>query len=212
MKKLLPRLHSHRAKRYLKLPKHSRHLQISVPFSTTKAGDEFLLWQSAPRHILVFALGSNIRLLAGMRTWGKDATFKVVAQWYQQLLTIHAFLADKLVPAVYCLCTGKDIETYGFIFQALINKAAGYFPNMREQGCYFQFCQAIHRNVDEVGKKTRYKTGEDTKRKIRILLATAFLLIPHVDTGDSLLEDDTTGIENGTENKMKMQMTPYKNP
>ncbi|KRY99416.1 hypothetical protein T11_13854 [Trichinella zimbabwensis] len=42
-----------------------------------------------------------------------DGTFKVVPQWYQQLFTIHAFVADKLVPAVYCLCTGKDIGTYG---------------------------------------------------------------------------------------------------
>ncbi|KRX52621.1 hypothetical protein T09_5815 [Trichinella sp. T9] len=34
--------------------------------------------------------GSNIRLLAAMRTWGMDGTFKVVPQWYQQLFTIHA--------------------------------------------------------------------------------------------------------------------------
>ncbi|KRZ65118.1 hypothetical protein T10_8533 [Trichinella papuae] len=79
----------------------------------TKAGDEFLLWQSASRHILVFGTGSNIRLLAAMRTWGMDGTFKVVPQWYQQLFTIHAFVAGKLMPAVYCLCTGKDIGTYG---------------------------------------------------------------------------------------------------
>ncbi|KAL1234294.1 tRNA dimethylallyltransferase [Trichinella spiralis] len=48
-----------------------------------------------------------------MQTWGMDGTFKVVPQWYQQLFTIHAFVAGKLVPAVYCLCTGKDIGTYG---------------------------------------------------------------------------------------------------
>ncbi|KRY37531.1 hypothetical protein T03_672 [Trichinella britovi] len=41
-----------------------------------------------------------------MQTWGMDGTFKVVPQWYQQLFTIHAFVAGKLVPAVYCLCTG----------------------------------------------------------------------------------------------------------
>ncbi|KRX32590.1 hypothetical protein T05_9741 [Trichinella murrelli] len=123
------------------------------------------------KHILVIATGSNIRLLAAMRTWGMDGTFKIVPQWYQQLFTIHAFVAGKLVPAVYCLCTGKDIGTYGFIFQALINKAAvlrvnlnpqtiicdfetalipaiqGYFPNTRVQGCYFHFCQAVHRRA-----------------------------------------------------------------
>ncbi|KRZ06522.1 hypothetical protein T11_3218 [Trichinella zimbabwensis] len=89
-------MYNHRAKRYLKLPKHRRDLQIPVPFRRTKAGDEFLLWQSASRHILVFATGSNIRLLAARRTWGMNVTFKIVLEWYQQLFTIHAFVAGKL--------------------------------------------------------------------------------------------------------------------
>ncbi|KRY44838.1 hypothetical protein T03_17813 [Trichinella britovi] len=42
------------------------------------------------KHILAIVTGSNIRLLAAMRTWGMDGTFKVVPQWYQQLFTIHA--------------------------------------------------------------------------------------------------------------------------
>ncbi|KRY10676.1 hypothetical protein T12_2189 [Trichinella patagoniensis] len=79
----------------LTLPEHRRDLQIPDAFRTTMAGEDFLLWQSASRHILVLAT--------------------VVPQWYQQLFTIHAFLAGKLVPAVYCLCTDKDIPTYGFI-------------------------------------------------------------------------------------------------
>ncbi|KRZ88636.1 hypothetical protein T08_4538 [Trichinella sp. T8] len=169
------------------------------------------------KHILVIATGSNIRLLAAMQTWGIDGTFKVVPQWYQQLFTIHAFVASKLVPAVYCLCTGKDIKTYGYIFQALMDKAAalevdlnpetiicdfetalipairGYFPNTRVQGCYFHFCQAVHRKVGELGLKARYRTEEPTKRKIRMLLATAFLPVLHVNTGVSLLEAGTTG-------------------
>ncbi|KRY22645.1 hypothetical protein T12_8146 [Trichinella patagoniensis] len=169
------------------------------------------------KHILVIATGSNIRLLATMQTWGMDGTFKVVPQWYQQLFTIHAFVAGKLVPAVYCLCTGKDIGTYGFIFQALINKAAvlgvnlnpqaiiceletaliptiqGYFLNTRVQGCYFHFCQAVHRKVSELGLKTRYRTEEATRRKIKMLLATSFLPVSEADTGVRLLEAGTRG-------------------
>ncbi|KRY40764.1 hypothetical protein T01_11502 [Trichinella spiralis] len=83
---------------------------------------------------------------------------EVVPQWYQQLFTIHAFSAGKLVPAI-CLRTNKDIGTYEFIFEALISRAAalevdlipdtiicdfetalipaiqGYFPNARVQCC-----------------------------------------------------------------------------
>ncbi|XP_003375783.1 hypothetical protein Tsp_09360 [Trichinella spiralis] len=110
-----------------------------------------------------------------------------------------------------------DIGTYLFIFQALLNKAAilgvnlnpqniicdfetalipamqGYFPNTRVQDCYFHFCQAVHRKVGELGLKTRYRTEEQRKRKIRMLLATAFLPVPQVDMGVSLLEAGTTG-------------------
>ncbi|KRX34778.1 hypothetical protein T05_7185 [Trichinella murrelli] len=101
-KRVKSTMYSHRAKQYPKLPNHRRDVQIPVPFKTTKAGEDFLLWQCASRHILIFAAGSNIRLLAAMRTWSMDGTFKVVRQWYQQLFTIRACVVDKLVPAVYC--------------------------------------------------------------------------------------------------------------
>ncbi|KRX46389.1 hypothetical protein T09_1722 [Trichinella sp. T9] len=101
-KRVKSTMYSHRAEQYPELPNHRRDLQIPVPFRTTKAGEDCLLWQCASRHILVFAAGSNIRLLAAMRTWGMDGTFKIVPQWYQQLFTIRAFVVDKLVPAVYC--------------------------------------------------------------------------------------------------------------
>ncbi|KRX86297.1 hypothetical protein T4E_10179 [Trichinella pseudospiralis] len=80
------------------------------PFSAFQTGK---VHDSASRHILIFAAGSNIRLLAAMKTWNMDSTFQIVLQWYQQLFIIHAFVAGKLVPAVYSLCTGKDIGTYG---------------------------------------------------------------------------------------------------
>ncbi|KRX49799.1 hypothetical protein T05_7326 [Trichinella murrelli] len=114
-KRMKSTMYSHRSKRYLKLPEHRRDQQIPDAFRTTMAGEDFLLWQSASSHILVLATGSNIRLMATRRTWALDGTFKIVPQWYQQLFTIHAFLAGKLVLAVYCLCTDKDIPTYGFI-------------------------------------------------------------------------------------------------
>ncbi|KRX69365.1 hypothetical protein T06_10207 [Trichinella sp. T6] len=112
-KRVKSTMYSHRSKRYLKLPEHRRDQQIPDAFRTTMAGEDFLLWQSASSHILVLATGSNIRLMATRRTWALDGTFKIVPQWYQQLFTIHAFLAGKLVLAVYCLCTDKDIPTYG---------------------------------------------------------------------------------------------------
>ncbi|KRX88708.1 hypothetical protein T4E_7118 [Trichinella pseudospiralis] len=75
-------------------PSHA-HLAITPPPFETETGDEFLLWQSASRRILVFAVDSNIRLLAAMQTWDMDGIFKVVPQWYEQLFTIRSFVMGK---------------------------------------------------------------------------------------------------------------------
>ncbi|KRX50747.1 hypothetical protein T05_16373 [Trichinella murrelli] len=210
-------MYKQRVKRFPRLPRDRQDLVLANEFTRTKSGKAFLLTQSASKYILIFSTAGSIKLLAAMKTWGMDGTFKVVPYWYEQLFTIHAFAAGKLVPAVCCLCTDKDIGTYGFKSQALISRAAalevdlnpdtiicdfetalipaiqGYFPNAQVQGCYFHFCQAVHRKVGELGLKTQYRQHEETRRKIRMLLATAFLPVPHVNTGVSLLEAGTTG-------------------
>ncbi|KRZ48997.1 hypothetical protein T02_3653 [Trichinella nativa] len=111
--KLILAIYDEEASAASAVPTTSGHFRFLS--GTTMAGEDFLLWQSASSHILVLATGSNIRLMATRRTWALDGTFKVVPQWYQQLFTIYAFFAGKLVPAIYCLCTDKDIATYGFI-------------------------------------------------------------------------------------------------
>ncbi|KRY04361.1 hypothetical protein T12_17066, partial [Trichinella patagoniensis] len=70
---------------------------------------------------------------------------------------------------------------------AMYKHRAKRIPRLPEHrhdlGCYFHFCQAVHRKASELGLKTRYRQHEETKRKIRMLLATAFLPVPHVNTG-----------------------------
>ncbi|KRZ71350.1 hypothetical protein T10_1320, partial [Trichinella papuae] len=98
---------------------------------------------SRNQNILVFATGSNIILLAKRKTRGMDGRLKIVAQWYQQRLSIHAFVACNLMSAVYSLCTDKDIGTYRFIFQVLINKAAGLRVNLQAQTIICDFVITI---------------------------------------------------------------------
>ncbi|KRZ07574.1 hypothetical protein T4B_11903 [Trichinella pseudospiralis] len=56
-----------------------------------------------------------------------EGIFKVVPQRYQQLFITHATMAGKLVPAVYCLYTGKDTRTFGPDIRnsGLLSKFAG---------------------------------------------------------------------------------------
>ncbi|KRZ13252.1 hypothetical protein T11_1239 [Trichinella zimbabwensis] len=84
--------------------------QILDHFKTTKFGEDFLLWQSESKHILVFATGSNIRLLAAS---SMDGTFKVVPEWYQQLFTIHVFTADTAFLPVPQVHTGISLLAAG---------------------------------------------------------------------------------------------------
>ncbi|KRY33008.1 hypothetical protein T01_6043 [Trichinella spiralis] len=128
-----------------------------------------------------------------------DGTFKIVAEWYHQIFTIHVFIAGKLVPLVYCLTVQKDLSTYREIFDDLILKTAALgvvlqpqtvicnfetalfpalqstFPGVNMQGCYFHFCQAVLRNVTDLGMRTSYIHEEQYKKKIKMLLAKAFL-------------------------------------
>ncbi|KRX13528.1 hypothetical protein T07_8052 [Trichinella nelsoni] len=83
--------------------------------------------------------------------------------------------------------------TFKIVPQCPDTRDSGLLPEYEVQDCYFHFCQAVHRKVGELGLKTRNRTEEQTKRKIRMLLATAFLPVPQVDMGVSLLEAGTTG-------------------
>ncbi|KRY99572.1 hypothetical protein T11_16712 [Trichinella zimbabwensis] len=146
-----------------------------------------------------------------------DGTFKIVPEWYQQMFTIHVFKESKLIPLVYCLTVRRDLPTYHEIFDNLILKAAALgvvlqpqtvicdfetalipavqasFPGVQIQSCYFHFCQAVLRKVAELGLRTRYLHKAETKKKIKILMATAFLPLSEVPAAVDLLGRNVTG-------------------
>ncbi|KRX99373.1 hypothetical protein T4E_10106 [Trichinella pseudospiralis] len=133
-------------------------------------------------------MDSKIRLLAAMRTWGMDGTFKLVVQWYQQLFLPSMLLWQVSWGASSLLFIATVLAVNLNPHPALIPAIHGYFTNTQLHGCSLHYPQAVHRKVGELELKTRYRTEEETKREIKILLATAFLPVPHVGTGDSLLE------------------------
>ncbi|KRZ66936.1 hypothetical protein T10_10254, partial [Trichinella papuae] len=178
-------MYKQRAKRFPKFPRDRWDLVFAPAFTITTSGMAFLFPQSASKHILVFSTANSIRLQAATKTWGMDGTFKVVPQWYQQLFTIHAFAAGKLVPAVYGLCTSKDIDTCGFLFQALITRAAALEVDLKPDTIICDL-QAVHRKVGELGLKTRYRSDERSRRNIKMLLVTTFFPVPQVDMGVTL--------------------------
>ncbi|KRZ15892.1 hypothetical protein T11_17394 [Trichinella zimbabwensis] len=159
----------------------------------------------------------NLRELAAHSVWCMDGTFKIVPEWYHQLFTIHVFKESKLIPLVYSLTVRKDVVSHCENFDNLIVKAAalgvvlqpqtvicdfetalipavqGSFPGVHVQGCYFHFCQAVLRKVADLGLRSRYLREAETKKVIKMLMATAFLPLAEVPAAVDLLGRDVTG-------------------
>ncbi|KRZ65443.1 hypothetical protein T08_10945, partial [Trichinella sp. T8] len=112
-----------------------------------------------------------------------DGTFKIVPEWYQQMFTIHVFIAGKLVPLVYCLIVHKDLSTYrgsvGGGPTAANNRPDPYTASDISGGAHTRlllpFLPAVVRKVTDLGMRTSYIHEAATKKKVKMLLATAFL-------------------------------------
>ncbi|KRX51856.1 hypothetical protein T09_12349 [Trichinella sp. T9] len=206
-----------RAQKFPRLPPTRQQLEIPPQWRMTKSDRRFLLYNNVYNSVLIFCTEENLSVLSEHSVWSMDGTFKIVPEWYQQMFTIHVFIAGKLVPLVYCLTVHKDLSTYCEIFDNLILKAAalglvlqpqtvicdfetalipalqGTFPGVNIQGCYFHFCQAVLRKVTDLGMRTSYIHEAATKKKVKMLLATAFLPPHDVPVAVELLGRDATG-------------------
>ncbi|XP_046806253.1 uncharacterized protein LOC124419743 [Lucilia cuprina] len=97
-----------------------------------------------------------------------DATFKIVPRGcFNQLLIIYIKYFDEVFPIFFILMDKKTKKAYEGVFQyikhnifdmdpavfitdyehALRNSLRTVFPNARNVGCWFHYCQAIRRNI-----------------------------------------------------------------
>jgi len=49
------------------------------------------------------------------------------------------------------------------------------FPSARHVGCFFHFCQAVWRRIQELGLARRYKSNPDFQLHVKSHIALAFL-------------------------------------
>ncbi|XP_003382124.1 hypothetical protein Tsp_08977, partial [Trichinella spiralis] len=77
------------------------------------------------------------------------------------------------------------------------------------QGCYFRFCQAVLRKVTDLGMRTSYINEAATKKKVKMLLATAFLPLHDVAAAVDLFGRDATGSIAALFNYFRMEWMPY---
>ncbi|KRY96809.1 hypothetical protein T11_16000 [Trichinella zimbabwensis] len=91
-----------RAQKFPRLPPTRQQLEIPPQWRMTKSFRRFLVCNN--KEIYPFYPEHSV--------WSMDGTLKIVPEWYQQMFTIHVFIAGKLVPLVYCLTIQKDLSTY----------------------------------------------------------------------------------------------------
>ena len=150
----------------------------------TLRGADMLLYDngSDERRVIILATSDNLTITEESTSWYLDGTFKSAPQLFYQLLVLHAELTDTpgkswILPTVYILLTQKDTSIYLEAFDALTSNCPALlpqvvmadfeqalrsalstsFPGAEIDGCHFHFCQAILRNVNQLGYKTEYE-------------------------------------------------------
>ncbi|KRX74723.1 hypothetical protein T06_6643 [Trichinella sp. T6] len=113
----------------------------------TKSDRRFLLYNNVYNSILIFCTEENLSIFSEHSVCSMDGTFKIVPEWYQQMFTIHVFIAGKLVPLVYWLTVHKDLSTYREIFDNLILKAAALGVVLQPQTVICDFETALIRTL-----------------------------------------------------------------
>ena len=117
--------------------------------------------------ILIFSTENNLKLLKENKDWYSDGTFKAVPRIFHQLYTIHIVNDNMTIPVVYGLLPDSSQAIYEEFFSALLelepllnpitiltdfekaalNAIKNVFPEARQRGCFFHYCQVIYRNI-----------------------------------------------------------------
>jgi len=127
--------------------------------------------------MVVFASDADLRmlaLLAGCKIIQVDGTSEVCPPQYTQLFTIHGVVEGLVVPLVYALLPNKCRTSYynllSLIRDSIVNMSLifdpdvivtdfeastlealkQHFPRARLVGCYFHFCQALWKKIQEL--------------------------------------------------------------
>ncbi|KRX12591.1 hypothetical protein T07_7386 [Trichinella nelsoni] len=195
-----------RAQKFSKFPPTRQQLEIPPQWRMTKSDRHFLLYNNVYNSILIFCTEENLSILSQYSVWSMDGTFKIVPEWYQQLITIRVFIATCLL--FNCLKRSYHVSRNLLLFNfkggsvrgcpsVADNRpdscTVGAFPGVHIQDCYFRFCQLVLRKVTDPGMRTSYIREAETKKKVKMLLPTVSLPLHDVPAAVKLLGRDAVG-------------------
>ena len=189
------------------LPQTAELLVLGNRYTQTHTNERFLLSDEIfnGERLLIFSSDFLLNLLFDANLVLSDGTFKMVPVIFYQLFTLNVFQNQKLLPAVYVLTKRKNAETYARVF-AIIQYAAvarnrifnprmflndyetgllqaihDIFPNSGRRGCLFHFCQAIFKNIQQLGLVHQYNNNPLIKLLVRCCMALPFLPLVQIN-------------------------------
>ena len=130
--------------------------------------------------LVIFTTNENLNVLRENRHWCCDGTFDSAPE-VQQLFTIQVLInSTHTVPLVYCITGRKNGQisphsiTMDFELVA-INAMSAAFPNIEIAGCFFHFCQASYRQLQQMGLQHWYLLSPDNSQTIKMFRVKTFI-------------------------------------
>ena len=183
--------------------------KITDEMKTIKTNDQeypFLRYDNeclTGNRVLIFVSTHGIKLLES-EEWFIDGTFKNAPSDFKQILTIQCIVQGEILPAAFILLQNKTTEAYVEAFQNLsivcsqqgsnilpskvlcdfesgLQKSLRYcFAGVIVKGCWFHFCQALTRKLQNLGLKTRYINDYDFRFWCKQFSALAIISTEHL--------------------------------
>lgn len=178
----------------------------------TSDGRSFLLISDGDADkIIAFSTDEQLRALQSADTIYMDGTFSACPALWDQVYIIHARSGMTSYALLYALLPNRQADTYARLFAkikekvqerlnltldpakiqtdfelAAIRAVEREFPNAEIKGCYFHFCQALWRKVQDLGIAVRYREEPLVQQWIR--RAAGLALLPLNKVQDAWLE------------------------
>ena len=185
-----------RTRKPIPLPSTVEDLVIPEEFRLTKAGENFVLYDSGPsaERIVIFGTETNLSILESQTNWFVDGTFSVKPPLFSQVYTIHAAYNGKVIPCIYSLLPNKSEATYTSLLQriqclkptlkptsitvdfdkAMLSSIKTVFPETIIKGSFFHLCQCIYGKIQQSDLSSLFASSPDFSLRMRMISALAF--------------------------------------
>ncbi|XP_041369639.1 uncharacterized protein LOC121383615 [Gigantopelta aegis] len=218
-------LYRHRRKQIPALPLTRSDVDLNGVWTETADGRPFLLTAGGDADkILIFFTDQQLRALQSADTIYMDGTFSSCPDLWDHVYILHARSGSTTYALVYVLLPDRQIATYCRLFSQLkttvqirlnltldpatvqtdvelaaIRPVVREFPNAEVKGCYFHYCQALWRKVQNLGLAVQYKEDPPVQQWIR--RAARLALLPLNEVQDAWIEamDSTPNVPRAQE-------------